>query len=84
MAIRFKLVPQPHVMKILVSVIFWIWGVAGLAMGCFSVTFIFHEPAGVQILIPTFAFAALIWIGGIVLFGVGALICAQRYAMREP
>jgi hypothetical protein len=64
------------------SVIFWMWGFGGLVIIGFEVISI---PAGVGFGTSSYIAAqSVYWLGGMVLFGLGALIDTQDFSGVRP
>ena len=68
--------------RIFLTFIFWLWGGLGFLVNAIS----FFGLTG-SIGVGTSAYLAagsLLWIGGMILFGLGALISASSYDFKRP
>jgi hypothetical protein len=64
------------------AALFWIWGLLGLLINAGG-----FLSLGASIGVGTSAYMAagsLFWIGGMVLFGIGALISSSDYEFKRP
>lgn len=68
--------------KGVLAILFWMWGIPGLIMNSANLLLL---KGNVTVEISTYLSAAtLIWIGGMILFGVGALIMRGHFAGQRP
>jgi hypothetical protein len=64
------------------SVLFWIWGLIGLAV---NGLYFLLMPSGVGVGTSAYVAACIMfWIGGMVLFGIGALLRPTDYEFKRP
>jgi hypothetical protein len=84
MATRFKVTAQPSGARRTLRFFFWLWALVGIAFSFFFINFFFQSPSGATIILPSVAFMAATWIGGLLFLGIGSLLCAQDYELSEP
>jgi hypothetical protein len=68
--------------RIFLTFMFWLWGGIGLLANAIS---FFGLTGSVGVGTSTYlAAGSLLWIGGMVLFGIGALIAPSNYDFKRP
>jgi hypothetical protein len=71
--------------RFLLALLFWIWGICGFALVAIQASEVFGKlKDGVGVGSSSFLAAiAVVWIGGMVFFGLGALIAASNFNVMQ-
>ena len=77
-----RVTSRPGGLRGVLSVLFWIWGIAGALVSALILDSLFRT-GGTLGDTAVLQAVSLIWIAGLLLFGMGALLAPTRYKIEQ-